>query len=51
MVKQPGLFLPKFGATFSQVFTQAPQNVAVETEIHGLAFWEKMFVLPQLLYI
>jgi hypothetical protein len=32
MVKQPGLFSPKFGATSSHVFTQSPQNVAVETE-------------------
>jgi hypothetical protein len=33
MVKQPGLFSPKFGATSSQVFTQSPQNVAVEPGI------------------
>jgi hypothetical protein len=30
MVKQPGLFSPKFGATSSHVFTQSPQNLAVE---------------------
>jgi hypothetical protein len=30
MVKQPGLFSPTFGATSSHVFTQSPQNVAVE---------------------
>jgi hypothetical protein len=30
MVKQPGLFSPKFGATSSHVCTQSPQNVAVE---------------------
>jgi hypothetical protein len=29
MVKQPGLFSPKFGATSSHVFMQSPQNVAV----------------------
>jgi hypothetical protein len=29
MVKQPGLFLPKFGATSSHVFPQSPQNVAM----------------------
>jgi hypothetical protein len=29
MVKQPGLFSTKFGATSSHVFTQSPQNVAV----------------------
>jgi hypothetical protein len=37
MVKQPGLFLPKFGATSSHVFMQSPQNVAAETGIHSLA--------------
>jgi hypothetical protein len=26
MVKQPGLFSPKFGETSSHVFTQSPQN-------------------------
>jgi hypothetical protein len=26
MVKQPGLFSPKFGATSSHVFTQSPQK-------------------------
>jgi hypothetical protein len=31
MVKQPGLFLPKFGATSLHVFMQSPRNVAVET--------------------
>jgi hypothetical protein len=30
MVKQPGLFSPKFGATSSHIFMQLPQNVAVE---------------------
>jgi hypothetical protein len=30
MVKQPGLFSPKFGATSSHVSAQSPQNVAVE---------------------
>ena len=44
MVKQPGLFSPKFGATSSHVFTQSPQNVAAEPEIHILAFWDKFFV-------
>jgi hypothetical protein len=28
MVKQLGLFSPKFGATSSHFFTQSPQNVA-----------------------
>jgi len=37
MVKQPGLFSPKFGATFPHVFTLSPQNVAVEPGIHSLA--------------
>jgi hypothetical protein len=35
MVKQPGLFSSKFGATSSHVFTQSPQN-AVEPRIHSL---------------
>jgi hypothetical protein len=47
MVKQPGLFLPKFGATSSHVFTQSPQNVAVELGIQILAFWDRCFALPQ----
>jgi hypothetical protein len=50
MVKQPGLFSPKFGTTSSQVFTQSPQNIAVKPGIHSLAFWNKLFVPPQLLY-
>jgi hypothetical protein len=37
MVNQPGLFSPKFGATSSHVFTQSPQNVAVEPGNHSLA--------------
>jgi hypothetical protein len=32
MVKQPGLFSPKFGARSSHLFTQSPQNVLVEPE-------------------
>jgi len=44
MVKQPGLFSPNFGATSSHVFTQSPQNVAVEPGIHSLACWDKFFV-------
>jgi hypothetical protein len=40
MVKQPGLFSSKFGATSSYVFTQSPQNAAVEPGIHSLAFWD-----------
>jgi len=44
MVKQPGLFSPKFGATSSHVFKQSPQNVAVEPGIHSLACWDKFFV-------
>jgi hypothetical protein len=50
IVKQPGLFSPKFGVTSSHVFTQSPQNVAVEPGIHSLAFWGRCFALPQLLY-
>jgi hypothetical protein len=50
MVKQPYLFSPKFGATFSQVFTQSPQNVALEPGIQSLASWNRCFALPQLLY-
>jgi hypothetical protein len=49
-VKQSGLFSPKFGETSSHVFTQSPQNVAVEPGIHSLACWDKLFALPQLLY-
>jgi len=44
MVKQPDLFSPKFGATSSHVFTQSPQNVAVEPGIHSSACWDKLFV-------
>jgi len=44
MVKQPGLLLPKFGATSSHVFMHSPQNVAVEPGIHSLACWDKFFV-------
>ena len=44
MAKQKGLFLPKFGATSSHVFTQSPQNFAVELGIHSLACWDKFFV-------
>jgi hypothetical protein len=50
MVKQLGLFSPRFGATSSHVFTQSPQNIAVEPGIHTLACWERCFALPQLLY-
>jgi hypothetical protein len=50
MVKQPDLFSPKFGATFSHVFTQSPKNVAVEPGIHSLTFWDWCFELPLLLY-
>jgi hypothetical protein len=50
MVKQPGLFSPKLGATSSHVFTQSPQNVAVEHGIHSLACCDRCFALPQLLY-
>ena len=44
MVKQPGLFTPKLGATSSHVFTQSSQNVAVERGIHSLACWDNFFV-------
>jgi hypothetical protein len=50
MVKQTGLFSPNFGATSLRVFTQSPQNVAVESGIHSLACWDRCFALPQLLY-
>jgi hypothetical protein len=38
MVKQPGLFSPKFGGDAMAHFTQSPQNVALGPGIHGLAF-------------
>jgi hypothetical protein len=41
MVKQPGLFSPKFGLMSSHVFMQLPQNVAVESGINSLACWEQ----------
>jgi len=44
MVKQPGLFSPKFGTKSSHVFTQSPQNVAAEPEIHISACWDNFFV-------
>ena len=44
MVKQPGLFSPKFGAKSSHLFTQSPQNVTVEPRVHSLACWDKFFV-------
>jgi len=44
MVKQPGLFSPKFGAKSSYVFTQSPQNIAVEPGIHSLTCCDKFFV-------
>jgi hypothetical protein len=50
MVKQPDLFSPKFGATSSHVFTQSPQNFAVEPVIHSLTCMDRCFALPQLLY-
>jgi hypothetical protein len=50
MVNQPGLFPPKFGAPFSKIFTQSPQNVAVDPGIHSLACLDQCFALPQLLY-
>jgi hypothetical protein len=50
MVKQPGLFSLKVGATSSHVFTQSPQNIAVEPRIPSLACWNRCFALPQLLY-
>jgi hypothetical protein len=49
MVKQPGLFLPKFRATSSHVFMQLPQNITLEPAIHSLACWDRCFMLPQLL--
>jgi hypothetical protein len=50
MVKQPGLFSPKFGAMSSHVFTQSPQNLLLVPGIHSLACWDRCFALPQLLY-
>jgi hypothetical protein len=50
MVKQPGLFSLKFRATFTHVFTQSPQNIAVEPGIHSLACWDRCFALSQQLY-
>jgi hypothetical protein len=50
MVKQPGLFSPKFGATSSYIFTRSPENVAVELGIQSLACWNRFFALLQLLY-
>ena len=44
MLKQPGLFSPKFGATSSHVFTQSLENIAVEPGIHSVACWDKFFV-------
>jgi hypothetical protein len=49
-VKQLGLFSPKFGETSSHVFTQSPQNMAVEPGIHSLACWDRCLALPQLSY-
>jgi hypothetical protein len=34
MLKQPGLFSPKFWAKCSHVFKQSPQNIAIEPGIH-----------------
>ena len=34
MVKQPGLFLPKFVAMSSHVFMRSLQNIAVDPRIH-----------------
>jgi hypothetical protein len=39
MVKQPGPLSPKFGAMSSRVFTQWPQNVAVEPRIKIWPVW------------
>ena len=44
MVKQPGLFSPKYGVMTLHVFTQSLQNIAVEPRIHSLACWDKFFV-------
>jgi hypothetical protein len=50
MARQPGLFTPKFEGTSSHVFTQSPQNFAVEPGIHSLVCCDRCFALPQLLY-
>jgi hypothetical protein len=50
MVKQAGLFSPKFWAASSHVFVLSPQNLALETGIHSLACFDQCFALPQLLY-
>jgi hypothetical protein len=44
MVKQSGLFSPRFGAKSSHVLMQSPQNVAVEPGIHCLACRDRFFV-------
>jgi len=44
MLKQPFLFLPKYGATSSLIFMQSPQNIAVQPGIHSLVCWDKFFV-------
>jgi len=44
MVKQPGLFSPKFWVVSLHVFMHLPQNFAVEPGIHSLACWDKFFV-------
>jgi pyruvate/oxaloacetate carboxyltransferase len=46
-VEKQGLFSPKVGATSSLVFTQSPQNFAVEAGIHT---FNRFFALLQLLY-
>jgi hypothetical protein len=50
MVKQPGLFSPKFRATSSHSFMQSPQTITAEPGIHSLACWYRCFALSQLLY-
>lgn len=44
MMKQPGVFSPKFGATSSHVFTHSPRNVALEPGIDSLACWDSFFL-------
>jgi hypothetical protein len=41
ILKQPGVFSPKFGAISSQDLMHSPQNFAVESGIYGLAYLDK----------
>jgi hypothetical protein len=47
---EAGLFSPKFGETSSQVFTQSPQNVAIEPGIQSFTCSDRCFAPSKLLY-